>query len=288
MSKRTKESESKSGESEDDSKQSEEEAISSEESSEDEEENEKLTASKKIAAAEAKKKKKAAAPAKPRSKKRKADDNGPPKKPTTGYAFYLKDKRPEFQAKYADLKFGDLSKKIAIAWRALNDTDKKPYADKSAEDKKRYLAQLEIYNKNKKPSTESEESSEDSSPKKRKKKKKKVVKKKIEGAPKQATNAYMYFQSAQREQIKKDNPTLKTLPQMAKKMGEIWKGMNEEEKKPYQELAGKDKIRYENEKKVFTEKLEREKKEKEAKEAKEAKEKEEEDDDDDDDSGEES
>jgi len=168
MSKRTKESESKS-ESEDDSKQSEEEAISSEESSEDEED-EKLTASKKIAAAEAKKKKKAAA--KPKSKKRR-DENGPPKKPTTGYAFYLKDKRPEFQAKFADLKFGDLSKKIAIAWRALSDTDKKPYADKSAEDKKRYLAQLEIWKQNKKPSTESEESSEDSSPKKRKKKKKK-------------------------------------------------------------------------------------------------------------------
>jgi len=286
MSKRTKESESKS-ESEDDSKQSEEEAISSEESSEDEED-EKLTASKKIAAAEAKKKKKAAA--KPKSKKRR-DENGPPKKPTTGYAFYLKDKRPEFQAKFADLKFGDLSKKIAIAWRALSDTDKKPYADKSAEDKKRYLAQLEIWKQNKKPSTESEESSEDSSPKKSKKKKKKVVKKKIEGAPKQATNAYMYFQSAQREQIKKENPTLRTLPQMAKKMGEIWKSMNEEEKKPYLELAAKDKIRYENDKKIFTEKLEREKKEKEkeAKEAKEAKEKEkEEENNDDDDSGEES
>jgi len=101
----------------------------------------------------------------------------------------------------------------------------------------------------------------------------------------------MYFQSAQREQIKKENPTLRTLPQMAKKMGEIWKSMNEEEKKPYLELAAKDKIRYENDKKIFTEKLEREKKEKEkeAKEAKEAKEKEkEEENDDDDDSGEES
>jgi len=93
----------------------------------------------------------------------------------------------------------------------------------------------------------------------------------------------MYFQSAEREKIKKENPTLKTLPQMAKKMGEIWKSMKEEDKKPYLELAAQDKIRYENEKKIFTEKQEREKKEKEAKEAKEAKEKEDEDDDDDDD-----
>jgi len=280
MSKRTKESQSKSAESEEDSKHTEE----SDESSEDEED-EKLTQSKKIAAAEARKKKRAAA--KPKPRKRKAnDENAPPKKPTTAYAFYMKDKRPEFQAKFNDLKFGDLSKKIAAAWRALDDEQKKPYTEKYLEDKKRYQTQLEHYNATKKPSTESEESSEDSSPKKRKKKKKKTVKKKIEGQPKQATNAYMFFQSANREQIKKDNPTLKTLPLMAKKMGEIWKGMNEEEKKPYAELAAKDKIRYENEKKIFKDKQDTEKKEKEAKEAKEKEE--EEDDDDDDDSGEES
>jgi hypothetical protein len=232
MSKRTKDSDS--GESEEDSKQSEEEAISSEESSEDEEA-EKLTASKKIAAAEAKKKKKAAA-AKPKSKKSRKDaEGGPPKKPTTAYVHYLRDKRPEFQAKFADLKFGDLSKKISAAWKSLNETDKKPYQDKYLEEKKSYTVLLENYKKNKKPSTESEESSEDSSPKKRKKKKKKVVKKKIPGAPKQATNAYMYFQSAEREKIKKENPTLKTLPQMAKKNG---RNLEEHERRRQKALSG--------------------------------------------------
>jgi hypothetical protein len=88
----------------------------------------------------------------------------------------------------------------------------------------------------------------------------------------------MYFQKEKREQIKKDNPTLKTLPQFAKKMGEIWQGMNDEQKKPYVELAVKDKGRYEVESKAYKEKLEREKKEKEKKE-KEEKEEEEDDDD---------
>jgi len=73
----------------------------------------------------------------------------------------------------------------------------------------------------------------------------------------------MYFQNAHREQIKKDNPHLKTLPQFAKKMGEVWRMMSEEEKKPYMELADKDKLRYEQENKAYKEKLEREKKEKE-------------------------
>jgi hypothetical protein len=41
----------------------------------------------------------------------------------------------------------------------------------------------------------------------------------------------MYFQRDKRDEIKKENPSLKTLPQVAKKMGEIWGKMNEEEKK---------------------------------------------------------
>jgi hypothetical protein len=92
----------------------------------------------------------------------------------------------------------------------------------------------------------------------------------------------MYFQKEQRDQIKKDNPTLKTLPQVAKKMGELWGKMTDEQKKPYLELASKDKLRYEKEIKEYKEKLEREKKEKEARE-KEEKEKEEAGDDEDDD-----
>jgi len=94
----------------------------------------------------------------------------------------------------------------------------------------------------------------------------------------------MYFQKEKREQIKKDNPTLKTLPQFAKKMGEIWQGMKEDEKKPYVELATKDKARYEVENKAYKEKLEREKKEKERKEKEEKEEEDDEESDDEDDS----
>jgi len=91
----------------------------------------------------------------------------------------------------------------------------------------------------------------------------------------------MYFQKEQRADIQKANPSLKTLPQVAKKMGEIWGKMNEEQKKPYLEQASKDKLRYEKEMKEYKEKQEKEKKEKEARE-KEEKEKEEADGDDDD------
>jgi len=74
----------------------------------------------------------------------------------------------------------------------------------------------------------------------------------------------MFFQKEQREKIKKDNPTLKTLPQLAKKMGEIWGLMTDEQKKRYQDQAAGDKIRYEEENKAYKEKVELEKKEKQA------------------------
>jgi len=41
----------------------------------------------------------------------------------------------------------------------------------------------------------------------------------------------MIFQKEQREKIKKDNPELQGVPAIAKKTGEIWRGMSEKEKK---------------------------------------------------------
>jgi len=81
----------------------------------------------------------------------------------------------------------------------------------------------------------------------------------------------MFFQKEKREQIKKDNPTLKTLPQVAKKMGEIWGNMTDDQKKPYNEMAGKDKVRYEQESKAYKEKKAQEEKDKKAQEEKEKK-----------------
>jgi len=245
MSKRKNESES---ESEEDSKQSEEEVVSEDSSEEVVEEKAKKTQKKKAPAAKAK----------PKKKKAKRDMNAP-KKPTTAYAFFLKLKRAEFQAKHPDLKFGDLSKKISQAWRALEKEEKQEFVDKYLEDKKRYEKEMSTY---KKPSTETDDSSEEESPKKKRKKTQK--KKKDPRAPKQATNAYMFFQKEQREKIKKENPTLKTLPELAKKMGQIWGNMNDEQKKKYQDLAGGDKLRYEEENKTYKELLETEKKEKQA------------------------
>jgi len=72
----------------------------------------------------------------------------------------------------------------------------------------------------------------------------------------------MIFQREHREQFKKDHPNLTGVPAIAKKMGEIWRGMNEKEKQPYNEKAEKDKQRYEREMEEYNKKKAEEKKKK--------------------------
>jgi len=110
------------------------------------------------------------APAKRRPKKKAKKDKNAPKKPTTAYMFYASEKRTEFQEKYKGITFGELSKKIAAEWKTLDNDQKKPYADKHAEDKKRYDKQMEDYVPPEKSSSESDSDSDDSSDDKKKKK----------------------------------------------------------------------------------------------------------------------
>jgi len=56
------------------------------------------------------------APAK-RTKKKK--DPNAPKRPLTSYMCYVKEKRADYKAKHPNLGFGDLSKKIAEAWKKI-------------------------------------------------------------------------------------------------------------------------------------------------------------------------
>ncbi|KAI7907098.1 high mobility group box domain-containing protein [Cokeromyces recurvatus] len=71
--------------------------------------------------------------------------------------------------------------------------------------------------------------------------------KKDPSAPKRGLSAYMFFSQENRAKVKEENPTA-TFGQLGKLLGEKWKAMSDEEKKPYIEKAEKDKERYEKEK----------------------------------------
>ncbi|KAN0080065.1 High mobility group box domain containing protein [Tylopilus felleus] len=71
------------------------------------------------------------------------------------------------------------------------------------------------------------------------------------GGPKRALSAYMFFSQDWRERIKTENPDA-GFGEVGKLLGAKWKELDEDEKKPYLDMAAKDKTRAEEEKASLT------------------------------------
>lgn len=84
-----------------------------------------------------------------------------------------------------------------------------------------------------------------------KKKNGKRKKKRDPAAPKKPLSAFMFFSKRNRAEMKEQNPQL-SFGQLGQLMGQKWKELTDAEKKPYEALNEKDKIRYQNEMKDYT------------------------------------
>ena len=71
-------------------------------------------------------------------------------------------------------------------------------------------------------------------------------KEKDPAAPKRPKTSYIIFCGAKRDEIKKKNPDMKG-KEILSKLGEMWKALNDKQKKKYVDEANKDKERYEGE-----------------------------------------
>ena len=76
---------------------------------------------------------------------------------------------------------------------------------------------------------------------------KKKKKQRDPNAPKAAQNAFFYFLNEDREKARKKLTECKTNKEFLKKMGEVWKGLSDEKKQKYMDIAKKEKNRYEKE-----------------------------------------
>jgi len=170
-------------------------------------------------------------------RKRKTKKKGPPRAKTP-YIFWMQKNRAEFKKKNPELAFGPLSKKMGEEWKKLDEAGKKEYEDLANADKERFRNDLKTF---KPPPSSSSESSDSEPPKK----KRKAKKKKDPNAPKRALNAFMYFSKDIRPQVVKDNPELqKKVHDVSRIIGDKWKKMSDEEKKPYVAKSDADKQRY--------------------------------------------
>lgn len=79
-------------------------------------------------------------------------------------------------------------------------------------------------------------------------------KKKDENAPKRGLTAFLHFVADRRESCKKEHPEL-SHKEVISKLGEIWNGLADKEKEPYQKKAQIDKDKYKKAKDEYNEKL---------------------------------
>lgn len=71
-------------------------------------------------------------------------------------------------------------------------------------------------------------------------------KKRDPNAPKAASNAYMIFCKENRPKLKEEHPEL-PFGRLGAKLGEVWRALSPEEKKPYEDRAADDRERYRKE-----------------------------------------
>uniref|UniRef100_A0A1B6E5K8 HMG box domain-containing protein n=1 Tax=Clastoptera arizonana TaxID=38151 RepID=A0A1B6E5K8_9HEMI len=80
----------------------------------------------------------------PKGRKRKPEsETRPPKAPSTGYVFYLNEKRK--QPNFKNVPFHEVTKILGNEWSNLDLEEKKSYLERAEEDKKRYKEELKVY-----------------------------------------------------------------------------------------------------------------------------------------------
>ncbi|XP_074644059.1 SWI/SNF-related matrix-associated actin-dependent regulator of chromatin subfamily E member 1-related-like [Tubulanus polymorphus] len=85
----------------------------------------------------------------PKGKKRRKDITDPnaPKAPNTGYVLFALDRRKIVSALRPELSFSQVTKILGSEWSSLPPTEKQKYIDRGEADKKKYIKDLEIYQK---------------------------------------------------------------------------------------------------------------------------------------------
>ncbi|XP_061744085.1 SWI/SNF-related matrix-associated actin-dependent regulator of chromatin subfamily E member 1-related [Nerophis ophidion] len=81
----------------------------------------------------------------PKGKKRKKVLPNGPKAPVTGYVRFLNERREVMRARYPDLPFPEITKRLGAEWTRLAPTDKQHYLEEAEREKMQYAQELKEY-----------------------------------------------------------------------------------------------------------------------------------------------
>ena len=174
-------------------------------------------------------------PAEPKKAKKVKDPNAP-KKASNAWILYLNAHRDEFRGKHPDMKMPELTKLISVQYKALTAEEKEPWDAKVTAEKERYAKELALY-KATLPVVEEVVQA----PKAKKAKKAKKVK--DPNAPKKASNAWILYLNAHRDEFRGKHPDMK-MPELTKLISVQYKALTAEEKATWDAKVTADKERY--------------------------------------------
>merc|ERR1711988_1365795 len=176
---------------------------------------------------EKEKQEKAAADGKKRKRLMKKNPDAP-KRGKSAYILFSIERREIVKEQLGpDAKVQEIMKKVALDWRELPEEEKKPWEEKSVQDKARYDQELANYSgplkiPNRRP-------------------------KRLAGAPKRGMSAFLMFSQVMRPQLRDEMPDKRNI-EISKMLGEEWKELTDDDKKPWVQKADEDAIRYNEEK----------------------------------------
>lgn len=151
-----------------------------------------------------------------------------PKRGKSAYILFSIERREIVKEQLGpDAKVQEIMKQVALDWRQLPEEEKKPWVEKSVQDKARYDQELANYSgplkiPNKRP-------------------------KRLAGAPKRGMSAFLMFSQVVRPQLRDEMPDKRNI-EISKMLGERWKALSDEDKKPWVQKADEDATRYNEEK----------------------------------------
>ncbi|KAF5196564.1 high mobility group B protein 6-like [Thalictrum thalictroides] len=188
------------------------------------------------------------------------------KKPCAAYVLWCKDQWNEVKKENPNAEFKEISNILGTKWKNLSVEEKKPYEEKYQEDKEAYL---QIVGKEKRENEAMSLLEEDQKQKVAMElleqylhfkqesdeaiNKKKAKKEKDPLKPKQALSAYFLYMKERRAALVEEK---QNVTEIAKITGEEWKNMSEEQRKPYEEIAKKQKEEYTKEMELYKQKKE--------------------------------
>jgi len=152
--------------------------------------------------------------------KRKKKDPDAPKRPTTAFFFFVKHCRNTKCIQAPTVS--EFSKACADKWKSLADKERKQFEDSAKKDRARYDEEMALFKPQKDP-----------------------------GKPKKPQTAFLLYVASVRQKLKNDGLANKDILVRA---GELWRGLDDTEKEPFDDQAKIAKKKYNEEMEKYNQK----------------------------------